>query len=268
MESTTQDSLKSKRQAPILTRENYRDWFQDLKDYFKGEGVFWVIQAVNTVDTPSSTLSDAIPGSLLQSQHGPEWEKANSKARYHMRICLSQDDRREIEELEKAKEVWAHLWSKYNKSFKADAMRLVKQFVNYEMSEEDTIRAAWVHLQNLGTRIAEIDSSQSHLKTKEERIKYLLAALPESYKSMKQAIQVQPYLTPDDILLLLESQEAEANRTKESAMFAKRGYQDSGSRQKCHLCEGDHWIKDCPGLSVARQAVKLFKVENPKRYSP
>ena len=106
MDATGQDSLKSKRQAPILTRENYRDWFQDLKDYLKGEGIFWVIEPRVTVYTPESTASsDPTLSSLLQSQHGPEWEKANSKARYYMRICLGQDDRREIEELEKAQEV-------------------------------------------------------------------------------------------------------------------------------------------------------------------
>ena len=190
-----------------------------------------MIQSTSSIPTPSSASSSETFSSVLSSQHRPDWEKANSKARYHIRICLDQDDRREIEELEKAREVWTHFRSKYNKTFAADAMRLAKQFVNYQMTEEDTVRAAWIHLQNLGTRIAEIDPSQGRLKKKEERIKYLLAALPESYKSTKQAIQVQPHLTPDEILLLLQSQEAEANQESETAMFASRGrrYQSSGS---------------------------------------
>lgn len=260
MEGNSAQQGGARKAAPILTRANYRQWFQIMQNYLEGENVFWAIEDMPLLQgtTPSSTpSSSATINSLQYSIHSPEWKKANGKARFNIYICLSEDDQDEIEEVPKACDVWVLLKSKYSKAFKADAMGLVQEYVNFKMSEEDSIRKAWLHLQNLGRKIAEIDPSQSIYKNPETRIKHLLAALPETYRSTRLAINAQPSLNSENILLLLENQEAEFKLLdSDTAMLAKRGYRDSGS-MTCNLCDTKgHWQKDCPGLKAAKQAAK------------
>ena len=104
-------------------------------------------------------------------------------------------------------------------------MAIIQEFVNFKMRPEDSIRSSWIHLGNLGRRIAEIDQRSSHYKTPETRINHLLFALPEGYKSTRQTILAQKSLKPTEILQMLEAEEAMEH--KETAMFTKRG-QHSG----------------------------------------
>ena len=64
-------------------------------------------------------------------------------------------------------------------------MGLVQELVNYRMADIDSIRGAWIHLASLGRRIAEIDLSQAQYKKPDIRIKHLLAALPQAYRSTR-----------------------------------------------------------------------------------
>ena len=235
-----------------------------MRDYLEGEGHFWIIEDDDTT-TPatssSSTASTEPMASLLHSVHSPEWRKANGKVRYNIALCLDQDDKDEVEELRAAKRVWAHLWQKYNKKFAADAIAYVQEYVNFKMQEGQSIRNAWIYLANLGRQIAEMDAAEGAYKEPSKRIKHLLAALPPAYKGMRTTINAQANLLPDQILLLLESQEAEFNHEegKGMAMYAggprsQKSYpQPSGFA--CLLCDKtDHRMKDCPGYLAARKA--------------
>ncbi|KYG39646.1 hypothetical protein M433DRAFT_10373, partial [Acidomyces richmondensis BFW] len=157
------------------------------------------------------------------SQHNPQWRKDNGKARYNIILCLDQDDKDEVEELRAASKVWEYLKDKYNKKFSADAMAYIQQYVNFRMQDGQGIRSAWVHLTNLGRQIAEIDPTEKAYKEPSKRIKHLLAALPPAYRSTRSTINAQVGLTPEQILLLLESQEAEFNQeSQDTAMYTGR----------------------------------------------
>ncbi|KYG39962.1 hypothetical protein M433DRAFT_161095 [Acidomyces richmondensis BFW] len=54
MEPNTYDNVK--RPAPILTRDNYRLWFQIMRDFLEGEGVYWTVENQTTpLSTPDTS---------------------------------------------------------------------------------------------------------------------------------------------------------------------------------------------------------------------
>jgi len=262
MEPNTNYNVK--RPAPMLTRENYRSWFQIMRDFLEGEGVYWTVEELTTPSsTPDTSFSAGSLGSMLHSQHSPQWRKDNGKARYNINLCLEQDDKDEVEELRAASKVWGHLWDKYNTKFSADAMAYIQEYVNFRMQDGQGVRSAWVHLTNLGRQIAEIDPTEKAYKEPSKRIKHLLAALPPAYRSTRSTINAQVGLTPEQILLLLESQEAEFNKeSQDNAMYAGRlkiqqHRSQPGQRPfTCLICNGNHKAADCPDLPAVQKSFK------------
>jgi len=274
MDQEQGNGFGKRRAAPILNKENWRTWFSLVQDHLEGQDAFWVISGDrmgDTPETPESTASDVsspYPG-IRESVHSPEWRRTNAKARYEIMVCLSQDDQDEVLEERKAAEIWKKIKAKYSKVYVAHAMSTVQEFINFKMTEEWTIRKAWVHLGNLARRIAEVDPEEAHYKQPERRLKHLLSALPEVYQSTKDTILAQPALSYENSLQLLESHESRLEINQETAMFARRGTQEPLA---CFLCGGAHVQKECPGLERAKRAAKTaipnagYRVE--KRHSP
>ncbi|GIZ47373.1 hypothetical protein CKM354_001046600 [Cercospora kikuchii] len=271
MDSTNESD---KRRTPILTRENWRLWFKLQENILGGKGIFWTISDLKGT-LSSSELSEASSSKgkgTAFSEFSANWKKDNARAVHILIESLGQDDQDEVMDETRAYDIWTRLHKKYSKVQQAHAMAIVQEFVTFKMEPGDTIRKSWVHLGNLGRRIAEIDQRESHYKTPETRIKHLLFALPAEYKSTRQAIQAQRDLEPEEILQLLEAEESMQHRSQsqETAMFAKgRGIQHT--RLKCHLCGEEHFggVAKCPHLDKAKRFVnprQTSRVE--KRRSP
>jgi hypothetical protein len=275
MEPNTYDNVK--RPAPILTRDNYRSWFQIMRDFLEGEGVYWTVENQTTpLSTPDTSSQAGSLDSMNYSQHNPQWRKDNGKARYNIILCLDQDDKDEVEELRAASKVWEYLKDKYNKKFSADAMAYIQQYVNFRMQDGQGIRSAWVHLTNLGRQIAEIDPTEKAYKEPSKRIKHLLAALPPAYRSTRSTINAQVGLTPEQILLLLESQEAEFNQeSQDTAMYTGRpkpqeykNYQHTQKPPTCLICDSNHKVIDCPELPAVQKSFRKKSDRKQERVQP
>ena len=92
------------------------------------------------------------------------------------------------------------------------------------------------------------------------RIQQLLAALPERYNSIKDAIDVQQSaLEPDQILQLLREREETMN-PYDTAIFAKGS--GGGRIKKCKMCDKDHWTNQCPDLLDAKKALSAQRSSN------
>ena len=144
--------IGKRRAAPILTRENWRIWFSLQENNLEGKDVYWVISDLWTPQA-SEDNTPTLQG-LRHSRHSPEWRKANATARYELFICLSEDVQDKILEDKKASNVWSKMRAKYSKVYTAHTMAVVREYITFRMSDEWTIRKAWVHLGNLGRRIA------------------------------------------------------------------------------------------------------------------
>ena len=112
----------------------------------------------------------------------------------------------------------------------------------------------------------------------ENRIQVLLSGLPESWSSVRDAIDAQPHLSPDDILSILEEKEIGMPRQpkpeegSEHSAHAARAMQRQlkGRRRtdntelfkvgQCTLCQGKgHMLANCQYLEPARSIVLAFK---------
>ncbi|KAF2206123.1 hypothetical protein CERZMDRAFT_54456, partial [Cercospora zeae-maydis SCOH1-5] len=245
--------IGKRRAAPVLCKENWRQWFSLLQDHLESKDVFWIIS--ETLPESSVESSPSVLG-LRHSRSNPEWVKANATARYEMTICLSEDDQEETIEERQASKIWEKMRAKYSKVYTAHAMAYVQEFVNFQMTEDMTIRKAWVQLASMARRIAEVDPQEAHYKEPERRLKHLLNSLPEAYQSTKDTILAQQSMSYESALQLLESHEARLNQSQETAMFAKgKGIQ--GTKLKCYLCDQEHFggVAKCPHLDKAKRTV-------------
>ena len=135
------------------------------------------------------------------------------------------------------------------------------------MDEGQSIDEAWQSLSSIARKTVSISPQFKEIKTEERKIQQLLAALPDSFSTIRDGIDLRQDLSPQDILgILREKQEQTTNQ--ETAMFArKRSQARSDKKPLCFLYEGEHWIKECPGLDKAKKAVndKTTKRQSPTR---
>lgn len=235
--------------TPILTRENWKRWFDLQRDNIEGKGIWYCIE--NLLKDGKLLPSGARLAEIAKHE---SFGKDNARCRYELRSRLSPEDADEIQaalESTCAAEIWVHLQTKYSKVLTAHAMSLVQELINFKMTEEDHVRTAWSWISQMAKRIAEVDPSEKHLKEPKRKARILLSALPPRFESTKNAIMAQPSLEGDheQILLILESQEARDLYQKDTYAMAAYG------QLTCHLCNGKHVVKECPSLDRARKAI-------------
>uniref|UniRef100_A0A9Q8USZ2 Retrovirus-related Pol polyprotein from transposon TNT 1-94-like beta-barrel domain-containing protein n=1 Tax=Passalora fulva TaxID=5499 RepID=A0A9Q8USZ2_PASFU len=263
-----------KRAAPLLTRENHETWFKLMRIHLVSKQVDWVLEDIIT-DIPAATPSIATPSAssesslpLDQAIRKASYRRHNATALYEMYICLSTDDQEMTYEIRHAKELWEWAEAKYKRRLLATGRSLLQQYTNFVMTEDQSIDDAWQELSSIARRAVSISPQFQDIKTEDRKIQQLLAALPDSFGSIRDAIDAQVNLSPQDILAILrEKQESMIHQG--TAMFAKKGFQ---GKLTCHLCGGDHFMSKCPHLSAAQQAVrnkdKLARVTYPAKRQP
>lgn len=255
-----------KRAAPLLTRENHETWFKLMRIHLESRQIGWVLEEI-VKDTPATTPSghstSSQAGSLDESIRRASYRRHNATAMYEIYICLSQDDQEITQEIEHAKELWAWAEAKYKRRLQATGRSLLQQYTNFTMTEDQSIDDVWQELSSIARRAVAISPQFKEIKTEERKIQQLLAALPESFSAIRDGIDTRQDLRPEDILGILR--EKQESMTQETAMFAGRS---RAGPITCHLCEGPHFIKDCPGFQTAKQAVKnTNKGDKPRKLS-
>jgi transposase InsO family protein len=258
-----------KQPVPTLTRENHAMWFRQMKRFLSSKDIKWVIDGSTPALTPQSETSSSTvgPPALDSSQYSLRYQKDNNAALYWIGLCISEEDDEFVSEHNEAKDVWEVLERKYQKRLQVTARQYQAQYNLYQMDEDTTIDQAWAHLKHLARKITDVDPDMKALFTPKRRAQQLLSILPDKYSSIRDAIDTQGKTDYEEILLLLQERE-ESMDNKEMAMLAqRRGFKDSGrpTSQRdptCNLCDGDHWMRDCPGLQAAKQAARA---KNPNR---
>ena len=252
MESSTS---QPKQPVPTLTRENHELWFRQMKRWIESKELGWVVFEEDQVETPQSDTATSTLSGLEHSRHGPKYRKDNQSALYWIGLCISYEDEEFTSEHESARDVWRTLERRYQKKLQVTARQYQAQYNTYQMEDSESIQSAWSHLTSLSRRITAIDPGSKGQFTPNRRVQQLLGALPTKFSGIRDAIDTQGKTDHEEILQLLQERESMMENS-ETAMFAARGHQSSGIPSKCQLCDGTHWMKDCPGLSAARQAAK------------
>ena len=144
----------------------------------------------------------------------------------------------------------------------ATGRSLLQQYTNFEMQEDQNIDEAWQELSTIARRAVAISPQFKEIKTEKRMIQQLLAGLPKAFYAVRDGIDTRADLEPQDILCILREKQ-EQMLQKETALFTKRGTNNSGRSQHrqseqftYYLYKGNYSIKDCLDLSTAKQAVK------------
>jgi hypothetical protein len=260
--------MEPKKPVQELSRENSKRWFKNMSIWLQSKEAFWTIQS----DEPSTPQSASTPS--LMSRHSQEWKKADATAMYWLLLCISEDDQELVGEEDTARGIWRTLEKKYKTTLKAAGRELIVNFVNYQMGQDTTIDAAWIHLTSLGREIQAVYPDKGY-HTVNERIQQLLGSLPEEYRFVRGIIDARSDMNPEDILLTLREEERKLKRDVENGMLAfktkprtpLRPYQGR-SYMGCLICDQDHKTSHCPQLGKARTVVKDASIKKRRPSSP
>lgn len=246
---SSQDFAK-RRPVPVLSYNNKDDWFSLMKEWLQGEGLFYTVTA---------TTSPGLRFNL---------ERDDAKARYWLRICIDEDDRERVRELEESRLIWESLKEKYEIKLQVTRRQFLQSFINFQFQEGTTISEAWTQLATLGRKIAVALPEHKSFSSEKARLDQLLQALPQEYMTIRDSVDTQPNLTTLQVLQILKEKEAQL-KANDTAMLAKKASKpsrrphlsepesDSDRRPlQCHLCDGRHRILDCPQLPAAKETAK------------
>lgn len=131
-----------------------------MKIWLTGEGLWYTIGSLNP--------------SVDQSTISFRTERDNAKAVYWLQICIDEDDRKIVRNLESAKQIWDTLQDKYEEKLQVSRRQYLRKFTHYTMPKGTTIQQAWTYLATLGRKIASIEPENSNFAKERPRLQQLL----------------------------------------------------------------------------------------------
>ena len=254
-----------------LSRENHRAFFEAL-DY-------WAIQRklkwIYADEEKYSTKRDG-------SRDTDEMEMGNATVMSLIMNQVSDEDMDVISGIRKADEVVKELKRKYEDKRPSKVAQNVKKLFSYQFEKDETIMQAWTSLKRLARELAEEDRNYEHLVKKEEVLySRLLDALPKEYAVIVDVQRIKKD-TVQNMLVELQEKESNLGKKQSSAYLSSHSKSDKKvpralrrrrlsssssssssspvrapksskpqSVYSCHLCGGDHSVKDCPDLDEA-----------------
>jgi gag-polypeptide of LTR copia-type len=244
---SSKDSFK--RPVPVLTRENWRLWFEQLRYWLKGEGLSFTIEKtliqyagiVKPISTPSTSSQDSRSEGGISAEEltkgfamfkiktdreepAPEtlniekrekYEAAEGKVMYVLNRCIDDFDQEHIRPHATAKLRWDTLFAKYNKVTAAAKRTDLQQITGFKFGYKDgkavdmTINSAWSQLLSVRGKIAAADQKLAEAFDKETLFQYLLAGLPDSFRILKQSLDANTTSDVYEKLEILERNERE-----------------------------------------------------------
>jgi hypothetical protein len=230
------DQLAKKRQAPVLTRENWRTWFELLELYFIGESLDFVLQETeaqytwiprtSTALTPQSTstsgtVEDITTGiqNLFKVKSAEDsagcwnierraaYKAARAKVLYHITICIEETDKEFIKDFNEINQKWDKLRAKYEQSKPHATREDVRQITHFKLKPDTTIDDVWTKLKEFRRRLV-VGNPQlaSGIKDK-DLFEFLLDGLPEEYSITRSVLDAQVNLDVHEKLLVLQQQQ-------------------------------------------------------------
>ena len=283
---------------PKLTKENHEKWFRNSKLKLKGKGIFYTIEvtkhayawisrpgagtSTSTATTPQdpANVANGVEqasvlgltsdferlGGIWNTEKAKEYDKDEAKALFYITNSLHDDDDALADEHETASALWTALKVKYLKTDQLTANNLMTKLQNFSWKDEKDVDYAWGKLKEYRRKIIAAKPATKGLYSDETLLQIMLRALPQSYESVIDYLDVQTTLTVEEKIASLRTKELRLNDKTEhaNAAFPKyrhpnhRSNSDSSMRDRsrsaspasapatgCHHCKGEHWARDC-----------------------
>ena len=150
--------LAKKRPAPVLTRANWRRWFEIMETYFEGERLGYVLRQTEMEyafirpgfgsgsHTPmSDNENDPLnAGRVWNTEKRAEYCAAAAKVRYILTICIDDFDAEFIREFDSTKQKWDQLRAKYSRTRPVTLQEDMAKLTGFRLEKGITINQAWV----------------------------------------------------------------------------------------------------------------------------
>jgi hypothetical protein len=274
---------------PALTRDNHESWFRRYKIKLTGKDIYYVCEKtyieyckVATVGEITDLLeeldiSDAQNNNKtirLNIERKAKYLKDEATALDLMFRSLSEDDQALFDEYSRTYDFWAYLHKKYSKTDATTANMYMTNIQTFTFGEDSTIVGSWDKLKDYRRKLGAADVNAKTAYNDAALLLVLIRSLPKSFETTIDTLNAQSSLTVDDKLKHLEEKESRMKVDTEQAHAARaRPYviphrRDSTSersvspRSNCYLCDGKHWMRNCPEIERAR---KLIKRDNKER---
>lgn len=270
---------------PVLTRQNHERFFKQLKLYFDGESIGYVLDQTefeyaafqreggvtpntdDSIEDISKTMGDLSASGIQGSSKGKgkekeqpywtwnvekrkEYKAASAKVLYTLSICIDEMDNEYIEDFNTATEKWEALKSKYGKIRPQAQREHVNKLTSFTLEDGMTIEDAWTKIKELRRRVVDANPALKPAFPESQLFELLLAGLPDGYSVTRATLDAQTNLSVQDKLYILQKQEDQL-AVVEKAMLA-RGNDKWKSKQKrqARTSSGsdsgsDHFVPRC-----------------------
>ncbi|KAI0992054.1 hypothetical protein K3495_g16132, partial [Podosphaera aphanis] len=207
-----------------LSGDNHEAWFRmnkiklrgkqcffvcekSLQEYAKSDGVEGIIEKLT--DFTFKDEGGRFRNVKLNVDKKTTYEVAEAKAISILFASLSEDDQALIDEYETAFSFWAHLKSKYSSTDATTANKYMTaiQTFSFGMENASTIATAWDKLKDFRRKLINANSKLKETYPDEGLFLVLIRALPSSYGSTVDTLNILLGMSIDEKLKHLQEKE-------------------------------------------------------------
>ena len=177
---------------------------------------------------------------------------------------MSKDDRDLLEEYETAEAPWAGLSAKYSRTSESRANDYLSKITQFEFDESSSLDVAWSRLKEYRRKLVSANTDMKNAFPDKALFLFMTRSLPLAYKPTDDGFRVATSMDIDEKLRILH--EVEEDTRAETAIKARqrtsrhRRVSDSSTNSNgCYLCRGDHTVRLCKDLSLARSLLCDFR---------
>jgi hypothetical protein len=244
---------KDSKHLPIVSRDNYEDWFRRAKIKIKSKGAYYTIETSRTeyawIQREGGTKSSASSSTLTSSEvdnitsqferlggtwnleKAKEWDLADAKALEIILEGLDEDDAVLIDEYETAAAVWTQLKLKYEKTSTSTANQYMTSLQNFVFDKDVGIDGSWTKLKEYRRKLIAANGAMRNAYPDDALFLILTLALGESqYTAVIDGFLTQSSLSTEEKVKILQEKEARIQDTKTS----------SGSKERANAAWRQH----------------------------
>ena len=261
----------------VLDGKNHDSWFSHFQLKLRGKEVYYVvtqtlINACRVVSSPDNAENFHDP--ILNIDKKEKYLRDEGTAIDLMFRSLSLDDQALYDEYDSAFSLWAYLRSKYQQTDSTTANEYMTLIQNFSFNDM-TIIQGWDKLNEYRRKLCAADMRSKHSYQDEALLLILIRSLPKEYVATIDTLDAITDLSVEEKLKRLQTKESrlissqrnenafpsfqnDKTRSSRELRTTPEQSEDSGYSPLCYLCGRRHFIKACPFMEIAQDAVHEY----------